>query len=84
MKSAVFTEVVQKHITKNYTNMRKKKFIVVEDIKGNIQLRFGYPFYHRDLLCRNEDCLGGGEWDIDFDTKQIKLINLTGLILLFF
>lgn len=55
--------------------MRKKKFIVVENIQGNIRLRLGYPFYHRDLLYKNEDCLGGGEWDIDFDNKQIKLFG---------
>lgn len=54
--------------------MREKKYILVQDRKGNVELRFGYPFFHRDLLNKDEsqqDCLGGGNWDIDSDGNVI-------------
>ena len=55
---------------------RKKKYILVVDRSGNIELRFGYPFYHKDLLNKGEnqnDCLGGGLWTIDTSDMSILL-----------
>ena len=59
--------------------MRQRKFIIVKDWSGkNIEIRIGYPFYHRDLLNKSDeknniDCYGGGRWDVDFENKTIKL-----------
>ena len=59
--------------------MRQRKFIIVKDWNGkNIEIRIGYPIYHRDLLNKSDeknhiDCYGGGKWDVDFDNKTIKL-----------
>ena len=58
---------------------RQRKFIIVKDRNGkNAKLRIGYPFYHRDLLTKDDDknnrnCYGGGQWDIDFKNKKIRL-----------
>ena len=59
--------------------MRQRKFIIVKDWNGkNIEIRIGYPIYHRDLLNKSDeknniDCYGGGKWDIDFENKTISL-----------
>ena len=59
--------------------MRQRKFIIVKDWNGkNIEIRIGYPIYHRDLLNKSDeknniDCYGGGKWDIDFENKTINL-----------
>ena len=59
--------------------MRQRKFIIVKDWNGkNIEIRIGYPIYHRDLLNKFDeknhiDCYGGGRWDVDFENKTIKL-----------
>ena len=54
--------------------MRQKKYILMMDNHGYIELRFGYPFYHKDLINKDEsqhDCLGGGNWDIDSEGNVI-------------
>lgn len=59
--------------------MRLRKFIIVKDWNGkNIEIRIGYPIYHRDLLNKSDrmnhiNCYGGGRWDVDFENKTIKL-----------
>ena len=59
--------------------MRQRKFIIVKNWSGkNIEIRIGYPFFHRDLLNKSDeknniDCYGGGKWDIDFENKTITL-----------
>lgn len=59
--------------------MRQRKFIIVKDWNGkNIEIRIGYPIYHRDLLNKSDeknhiDCYGGGLWDVNFENKTIKL-----------
>jgi len=59
--------------------MRQRKFIIVKDWDGkNIEIRIGYPIYHRDLLNKSDeknniDCYGGGRWDVNFENKTIKL-----------
>lgn len=59
--------------------MRQRKFIIVKDWNGkNIEIRIGYPFFHRDLLNKSDeknniDCYGGGKWDVDFENKTIIL-----------
>lgn len=59
--------------------MRQRKFIIVKDWNGkNIEIRIGYPIYHRDLLNKSDeknhiDCYGGGRWDVNFENKTIKL-----------
>lgn len=59
--------------------MRLRKFIIVKDWNGkNIEIRIGYPIYHRDLLNKSDhmnhiSCYGGGRWDVDFENKTIKL-----------
>ena len=61
--------------------MRQRKFIITKDWDGNnIELRIGYPIYHRDLLNNSDhihiqhiSCYGGGKWDVDFENKTIKL-----------
>ena len=58
---------------------KKRKFVVVKDWSGkNIHIRFGYVFFHRDLMTKqddkdNNDCYGGGSWDIDPKTETITL-----------
>ena len=60
---------------------RYKKFIIVKNWKGDeVNIRLGYPMFHSDLLDKqdekdNIDCYGGGFWDIDFNTKTIKLFG---------
>lgn len=56
--------------------MRQRKYILIRNKNGEIELRFGYPIYHRDLLDRKEnphDCLGGGKWCIDDADMSIIL-----------
>ena len=56
--------------------MRQRKYILIRNKNGEIELRFGYPIYHRDLLNRKEnphDCLGGGKWCIDDADMSIIL-----------
>ena len=59
--------------------MRQRKFIIVKDWNGkNIEIRIGYPIYHRDLLNKSDQmnhisCYGGGKWYVDFNNKTIKL-----------
>lgn len=63
--------------------MRQRKFIIVKDWNGkNIEIRIGYPIYHRDLLNKSDeknyiDCYGGGRWDVDFENKTIKLYGVS-------
>jgi len=58
---------------------RQRKFIIVKDWSGkNIEIRIGYPIYHRDLLNKSDeknniDCYGGGYWDLDYENKTITL-----------
>ena len=60
--------------------MRLRKFIIVKDWNGkNIEIRIGYPIYHRDLLNKSDhmnhiSCYGGGRWDVDFENKDILFI----------
>ena len=58
---------------------RYKKFIILENWRtGKLNIRFGYPIYHADLI-ENADnkegwkCIGGGFWDMNFETKEIYL-----------
>ena len=56
--------------------MRQQKYILVNNNNGNIELRFGYPIYHKDLLKKNEnwrDCIGGGKWTINTEDMSIVL-----------
>lgn len=59
--------------------MRQRKFIIIKDWSGkNIQIRFGWCFFHRDLMTRNDDrnnidCYGGGKWECDYENKTIRL-----------
>lgn len=55
---------------------RQRKYILVKTKNGSLELRFGYPFYHKDLLNQNENpnnCIGGGMWLIDSDDMSIIL-----------
>ena len=57
---------------------RYKKFIIMKDWDGVLDLRLGYPIYHKDLIERKDEtnhmkCVGGGFWDLDFKNKQIIL-----------
>ena len=57
---------------------RYKKFIIVKDWDDNLDLRLGYPIYHKDLMEKKDEahhakCVGGGFWDLDFTNKQIVL-----------
>lgn len=57
---------------------RYKKFIIVKDLDGKLDLRLGYPIYHEDLIEKEDEtnhikCVGGGYWDLDFENKQIIL-----------
>ena len=56
---------------------RYKKFIILENRRNcELDIRLGYPIYHADLI-ENTDkregwhCIGGGFWDINFETKGI-------------
>ena len=58
---------------------RYKKFIILENKQNcELDIRLGYPIYHADLI-ENADkregwhCIGGGFWDINFETKEIYL-----------
>ena len=58
---------------------RYKKFIILENWRtGKLDIRLGYPIYHADLI-ENADnkegwkCIGGGFWDMNFETKEIYL-----------
>lgn len=58
---------------------RYKKFIILENRRNcELDIRLGYPIYHADLI-ENTDkregwyCIGGGFWDINFETKEICL-----------
>ena len=58
---------------------RYKKFIILENRRNcELDIRLGYPIYHADLI-ENTDkregwkCIGGGFWDINFETKEIYL-----------
>ena len=59
--------------------MKQRKYVIVKDWNGkNIQIRFGYVFYHRDLMTRQDekdhiDCYGGGSWNIDPVTETLTL-----------
>ena len=58
---------------------RQRKFIIVKDWSGkDIQIRIGYPIFHKDLLDKSDeknniDCYGGGRWDLDYENKTITL-----------
>lgn len=58
---------------------RQRKFIIVENWKTNkVELRIGYPIFHRDLIDKIDEkngwnCIGGGYWNVDFDNKKIHL-----------
>ena len=54
--------------------MRKRKFVVIKDDKGNIQIRFGIVELHYELFDENKyKCLGGGLFDTDCCEEQIHL-----------
>jgi len=58
---------------------RYKKYIILENYKTReVKIRFGYPFFHKDLIESSDkkegwECIGGGFWDIDFRDKEIIL-----------
>ena len=58
---------------------RYKKFIILENWRTNkLDIRFGYPIYHADLIENTDNkegwkCIGGGFWDMNFETKEIYL-----------
>lgn len=60
---------------------KQRKFIIVKDWSGkNIEIRFGYVFFHRDLLTKQDekdhiDCCGGGMWNLDPETETITLFG---------
>lgn len=58
---------------------RERKFIIVKDwSEKNVEIRIGYPIFHRDLLNKSDIkdriiCCGGGRWNLDYDNKTITL-----------
>lgn len=58
---------------------RQRKFIITKDWSGkNIEIRIGWPIYHKDLLNQSDnknhiDCYGGGFWDLNYENKTITL-----------
>ena len=58
---------------------RYKKFIILENRRNcELDIRLGYPIYHADLIEKTDkregwNCIGGGFWDINFETKEIYL-----------
>jgi len=63
--------------------MRQRKFIIVKDWNDkNIEIRIGFPIFHRDLLNKSDeknniDCYGGGRWDVNFENKTITLYGVS-------
>ena len=61
--------------------MRERKFIIIKDwTNKNVKIRIGYPIYHRDLLNKDDEknhleCVGGGRWMVNFETKKFKLFG---------
>lgn len=58
--------------------MKVRKFIVIEDKKGEPHVRLGYVEFHRHLLNKGEDgcrVLGGGKYRVngDEDNKYVLL-----------
>ena len=60
---------------------RYKKFIILENWRTNkLDIRFGYPIYHADLIENSDNkegwkCIGGRFWDMNFETKEIVLFG---------
>ena len=66
-----------------------KKFVLVVDTNkfsrqeirqgtADVILRIGNPAYHRELVRKNEICLGGGEWEVNNDTNEMTLKDQSG------
>ena len=55
---------------------RQKKFVIIKDSENNCTIRFGYPFYHNDLISKdelNKYWIRGGFWELDYENKTITL-----------
>ena len=66
-----------------------KKFVLVVDTNkfsrqeirqgtADAILRIGNPIYHRELVRKNEICLGGGEWEVNNDANAMILKDQSG------
>lgn len=66
-----------------------KKFVLVVDTNkfsrqeirqgtADAILRIGNPNYHRELVRKNEICLGGGEWEVNNDANAMILTDQSG------
>lgn len=49
----------------------KAVIVRIKKKKKDLELRLGYVFYHRDLICSGETCLGGSKWNIDEENKEV-------------
>ena len=58
--------------------MKYPKFIVLKNLQGQIEIRFGFVEYHNDLIEESDNklakkCIGGGLFEIVDQKKEIWL-----------